>query len=113
MRSIPDVVGIKVMLRIGRLSSRSCNGWTRRELLTAGGLTALGMNLADLTRMEARGEATTSGRSVILLWLWGGPSHLDTFDLKPEAPLEYRGPYQPISTRVPGFDVCELSLIHI
>jgi len=45
---------------------------------------------------------------VILLWLWGGPSQLDTFDLKPQAPLEYRGPFSPIPTNVPGIEICEL-----
>jgi hypothetical protein len=45
---------------------------------------------------------------VILLWLWGGPSHLDTFDMKPDAPAEYRGPFEPIATAVPGLSVCEL-----
>ena len=45
---------------------------------------------------------------MIVLWLWGGPSHLDTFDLKPDAPLEYRGPFEPIATAVPGVRVCEL-----
>jgi hypothetical protein len=45
---------------------------------------------------------------VILLWLWGGPPHLDTFDMKPGAPIEYRGPYRPISTNVPGIEICEL-----
>jgi len=45
---------------------------------------------------------------MILLWLWGGPSHLDTFDMKPGAPLEYRGPYRPVATNVPGIEVCEL-----
>jgi hypothetical protein len=43
-----------------------------------------------------------------MLWLWGGPSHLDTFDLKPDAPMEYRGPFEPIATAVPGLQVCEL-----
>jgi hypothetical protein len=52
----------------------------------------------------------TEGRakSVILLWLWGGPSHLDTFDMKPDAPIEYRGPFMPIATKVPGLRICEL-----
>ena len=45
---------------------------------------------------------------MIVLWLWGGPSHLDTFDMKPDAPLEYRGPFEPIATNVPGMRVCEL-----
>ena len=42
------------------------------------------------------------------MWLWGGPSHLETFDMKPDAPAEFRGPYRPVSTNVPGIEVCEL-----
>jgi hypothetical protein len=49
-----------------------------------------------------------NARAVIVLWLWGGPSHLDTFDMKPDAPIEYRGPFEPIATRVPGIRICEL-----
>jgi hypothetical protein len=60
--------------------------------------------------MRAAAAATPAPppRSMILLWLWGGPSQLDTFDMKPAAPLEYRGPYRPIATSVPGIEVCEL-----
>src|SRR5207247_1149974 len=46
--------------------------------------------------------------SVILFWMWGGPSHLETYDLKPDAPAEYRGPFRPIRTTVRGLDICEL-----
>jgi hypothetical protein len=46
--------------------------------------------------------------SVILFWMWGGPSQFETFDPKPDAPSEYRGPFRPIHTTVPGMDVCEL-----
>ena len=100
------------MLGIGQISTRSCRTWTRRELLRAGALTAAGVSLADLLRLEA-GERTetaakTPAKSVILLWLWGGPSHLDSFDMKPEAPAQYRGPYSPIATTVPGLNICEL-----
>ena len=65
--------------------------------------------LADLLRLEAAAASPQQPRakSVILLWLWGGPSHLDTFDMKPKAPLEYRGPFRPIPTNVPGIQVCE------
>src|SRR5262245_14438319 len=97
------------MLDIGRLKVRTCNGWTRRELIKAGALGALGMSLGDLLRLE--GQAAVEGakaKSVILLWLWGGPSHLDTFDMKPAAPMEYRGPYRPAATSVPGIEICEL-----
>lgn len=97
------------MLSIGRMRTRECRGWTRRELLRAGMLSAIGVNLADVLRIEAAEvERKAPAKSVILLWLWGGPSHLDSFDMKPKAPIEYRGPYSSIASNVPGFDVCEL-----
>jgi hypothetical protein len=78
-------------------------------MLEIGGLGTLGLTLGDLLRIEAQGQRNTPrAKSIILLWLWGGPSHLDTFDLKPKAPLEYRGPYCPIETAVPGTQICEL-----
>jgi hypothetical protein len=69
----------------------------------------LGFTLGDLlgARASALGSAPPA-RAVILVWLWGGPSHLDTFDMKPDAPIEYRGPFEPIATTVPGLHVCEL-----
>ncbi len=76
--------------------------------MRAGSLGVAGISLADLLRCEAAASESKQAKSIILLWLWGGPSHLDTFDLKPNAPLEYRGPYAPISTNVPGIDICEL-----
>jgi hypothetical protein len=85
---------------------------TRREVLRAGGLTMLGLTLADWFRLApqaaAAGSASTKARSCILLWLDGGPSHLDTYDLKPDAPEEVRGPFAPIETNVPGIRLCEL-----
>jgi hypothetical protein len=98
------------VLNIGRQWTRDCGGLKRRELLKAGALGVLGLSLADLQRMEARAaeEPAARAKSVILLWLWGGPSQLETFDLKPAAPIEYRGPYAPIATNVPGIDICEL-----
>jgi hypothetical protein len=97
------------VLRIGGLHSHECRGWSRRELLQAGSLGALGLNLADVLRANAHAQdKPPAAKSIILLWLWGGPSHLDTFDLKPKAPVEYRGPYSPINTVVPGIDICEL-----
>jgi len=97
------------MLNLGRQIAKVCGRTTRRELLRAGGLAAAGLSLADLLRREAsaKGEAKKA-KSVILLWLWGGPSHLDTFDMKPKAPVDYRGPYAPVPTRVPGIQICEL-----
>ena len=99
------------MFRVGRMRTHECRGWTRRELLRAGVLSAVGVNLADVLRVEAADVAgKVPAKSVILLWLWGGPSHLDSFDLKPKAPIEYRGPYSPIASSLPGFDVCELQI---
>jgi hypothetical protein len=69
----------------------------------------LGLTLADYLALRASGRVTEGrARSVILLWLWGAPSHLDTFDMKPEAPIEYRGPFTSVATSVPGLRICEL-----
>jgi hypothetical protein len=97
------------MLLLGQHRSRTCQGPTRRAVLEAGACSVLGLSLADLLRLRAAGPALDGpARSVILLWLWGGPAHLDTWDPKPNAPLEFRGPFTPIATRVPGTYVCEL-----
>ncbi|HEX8200668.1 MAG TPA: DUF1501 domain-containing protein [Isosphaeraceae bacterium] len=98
------------MLDLGRMSSRTCQARSRRAFLRMGTLGALGLSLGDLLAIRALGTAPTAppARAVILLWLWGGPSHLDTFDPKPDAPLEYRGPFEPIATAVPGVRICEL-----
>ncbi|HUE72945.1 MAG TPA: DUF1501 domain-containing protein [Pirellulaceae bacterium] len=96
------------MLSAGKLLATDCGRTTRRALLKCGALSAAGLTLADLLRLEASGAENKPAKSVILLWLWGGPSHLDTFDMKPKAPGEYRGPYAPIATAVPGTQICEL-----
>jgi len=77
----------------------------RRDCLRIGSLTALGLTFGDRVRLRA---AAPKAKSCILLWLDGGPSHLETFDLKPDAPAEVRGPFQPIKTAVPGVEICEL-----
>src|SRR5687767_15969285 len=82
----------------------------RREFLRTG-LAAFGsLSLGDLYRLRASTPATPSSErtAVILVWLRGGMSHLDTLDPKPDAPSEYRGPYAPIATRVPGMTLTEL-----
>ncbi|MGE3313572.1 MAG: DUF1501 domain-containing protein [Planctomycetaceae bacterium] len=97
------------MLCVGRLKPVTCGRLSRRELLRAGGLGVLGLSLGDLLKMQASGAGSPPrAKSIILLWLWGGPSHVDTFDMKPKAPIEYRGPYAPIATSVPGIEICEL-----
>ena len=84
---------------------------SRRSFLQLGGLGAVGLGLSDLLELRARGAepgATPEDRAVIFIWLPGGPSQLDTYDMKPDAPAEYRGDFRPIRTNVPGIDLCEL-----
>lgn len=87
-----------------------CRGASRRDFLKAGILGFGGLTLGDVLRARAdqrsAGEATKD-TSVILIWKGGGPSHLDMWDLKPDAPAEYRGDFRPISTNVPGIDISE------
>ena len=97
------------MLFLGRQWQRTCQGMTRRALLQAGVSTALGLSLADFLYLQAKsGMPAGSAKSVILLWLWGGPAQLDTWDPKPNAPLEFRGPFATIATKTPGLRICEL-----
>lgn len=96
------------MLFVGRHRMRTCQGVTRRELLQVGASSVLGLSAVDLLRQTGRGETPGKVKSVLLLWLWGGPAHLDTWDPKPNAPAEYRGPFTTIPTRTVGARVCEL-----
>lgn len=85
-------------------------GFTRRAFLQAGSLALGGLTLGDLYRLRAAPAPRKPPRqkSVIMIHLSGGPSHLDMYDMKPNAPREYRGEFRPIKTNVPGLDVCEL-----
>lgn len=96
------------MLQLATIERRPGGGVTRRALLQAGAVGALGLSWPAWLRAQARGADAGRAKSLILLWLWGGPSHIDTVDMKPEAPPEYRGPFQPVASNVPGIDVCEL-----
>ena len=90
-----------------RIASPCPGPASRRDFLRAGALALGGLTLPEL--LAARAAAPSApATSVILFWMWGGPSHLETYDLKPDAPAEYRGPFRPIRTAVPGLDVCEL-----
>src|SRR5882762_77865 len=91
-------------------SERFCDGISRRSFLRAGGLAFGGLALSDLLRLKAHGAVTPEGRrkSVIMICLGGGPSHVDTYDMKPDAPSEIRGEFRPIKSNVPGMDLCEL-----
>ncbi len=84
----------------------------RRKFMQIGLMGLSGLSLADLLRLESRAAKRSSPRSVILIWQHGGPSQLDTFDMKPAAPAEYRGPYSPISSALPSVPVCELMPYH-
>src|SRR6266404_2672816 len=80
----------------------------RRSFLKAGILGTAGLSLAELLRAEAQAGAGTSTTSVIILWMRGGPSHLDMWDPKPDAPAEYRGEFGTIPTKVPGVRLGDL-----
>jgi DNA invertase Pin-like site-specific DNA recombinase len=87
-----------------------CDRLSRREFLQAGALSVGGLTLADLLRLRAQTptRAITTSKAIIMVYLNGGPSHIDLYDLKPAAPVEYRGEFKPIRTNVPGMDICEL-----
>jgi hypothetical protein len=91
---------------IGR-GYRTCDGVTRRSFLRVGGLGVGGVALPELLRLRAEGAVPNQRKAVILIWQAGGPSHLDMYDLKPDAPAEFRGEFRPIATNVPGIDVGE------
>ncbi|WP_435005353.1 DUF1501 domain-containing protein [Tundrisphaera lichenicola] len=80
---------------------------SRRGFLKIGALGLGGLNLARLLRAEANSGIRSSTKSVILIYLVGGPPHQDMFDLKPNAPAEVAGPWRPIATNVPGIEICE------
>jgi hypothetical protein len=92
-----------------------CDRLTRRELMRIGGLNMLGLSLPALLKAQAARGALGAGdptfgraKNIIYLWLQGGPPQHETFDPKPDAPLEIRGPFKPIATSVPGIQFCEL-----
>jgi uncharacterized protein (DUF1501 family) len=89
----------------------SAAGYTRRVALKAGFLGATGLALPDLFRAQARAKEAGSAandKAVILIWLDGGPSQLETFDPKPDAPAEFRGPFGVCKTKIPGVNVSQL-----
>jgi hypothetical protein len=98
------------MLEITGRSYRTCDGLTRRSFLRAGAIGFGGLTLPNLLRWQA--QAAEAGqpvqkKAVILVWLAGGPSHIDMYDLKPTAPSEFRGEFRPIRTNVSGIEISE------
>ncbi|HND51864.1 MAG TPA: DUF1501 domain-containing protein [Pirellulaceae bacterium] len=95
------------MLELTGRSYRTCDGVNRRSFLRIGSLGAGLIGLPQLLQMQAQGAITNNRKSVILIWQAGGPSHIDMYDLKPDAPAEFRGEFKPIATNVPGIDISE------
>src|SRR5262245_34757921 len=105
------------MLSISGPRGRLCDGWTRREMLRVGGATMLGLSLPAFLRREAaaatnnlikaQGPGAGSAKHVILIYLQGGPSHIDIFDPKPDAPDNIRGQFKPLPTKLPGITIGE------
>ncbi|HTM53576.1 MAG TPA: DUF1501 domain-containing protein [Pirellulales bacterium] len=96
------------MLTVLGCNRRTSDGVSRRDFLRVGALTVGGLSLADLLRNQAAGGAKQRGKAVIMVFLHGGPPHLDMYDMKPQAPVEFRGEFNPIRTNVPGIEICEL-----
>ncbi|HEX4607256.1 MAG TPA: DUF1501 domain-containing protein [Urbifossiella sp.] len=99
------------MLNVGNVRVPVCHGATRRSFLTAGSAGLVGLALPDLFRLEAAGQVADTSRSqiknCITIFLVGSPGHLDTWDMKPEAPAEVRGKFKPVRTNVTGVQICE------
>lgn len=97
------------MLNIGKVNIPVCHGVTRRSFLQAGAAGLAGLSLPNLMRLEASGAVNRNARirNCITIFLVGSPGHLDTWDMKPDAPSEVRGKYRPIQTNVNGVQICE------
>jgi uncharacterized protein (DUF1501 family) len=89
-------------------SARFCDGFTRRDFLHAGAIAPLGLTLAGYARAAETAPKKDSDTNCIMLFLVGGPSQIDTFDPKPKAPAEIRGPFKPIQTSAPGIQISEI-----
>jgi hypothetical protein len=95
------------MLTLWGKRQQFCDGISRRNFLKIGAFGA-GLTLAEMLRLRATAGTGSSNKAAIMIYLPGGPSHLDMYDLKPEAPQEFRGEFKPIPTNVPGVQICEL-----
>src|SRR5262245_37179372 len=101
------------MLEVVGRSFRLCDGITRRSFLGAGSLGLAGLTLPEvLAARQAQAAADRKEPAVIFFFMAGGPSHIDTYDMKPKATEKVRGPFQPISTNAAGMSVCELMPRH-
>ena len=105
------------MISIPGKSGSTCDGFSRREFLRIGGMGMAGISLADILRLQAHAEAPASAKgkagwgrakSVIFVFLQGGPSHIDIWDPKPDAPSNVRGEFKSIKSKVPGIHFSEV-----
>jgi uncharacterized protein (DUF1501 family) len=109
---LPVIKQGDVMGTTGCRQFRRARGLSRREVIRAGSLGLFGLSLPDLLARRAAANDLSEpsfgrAKACILLFMWGGPAHQDTWDMKPEAPPEIRGEFKPISTNVPGLSICE------
>ena len=96
------------MIELGRRAARDCEGISRRSLLQMGACSALGLSLPQLLARSAAADSSPAVKSVLLLWMWGGPSSYEMWDPKPNAPSKIRGCYGPIATASSGMQISEL-----
>ena len=96
---------------VGAPTAANCDGATRRHFLKLGGLSLGGLSLPQILRAQESFPLVPgkklAHKAVIMIYLSGGPSHQDMFDLKMDAPKEFRGEFRPIATNVPGIEICE------
>ena len=98
----------------GNGSVTTCDGITRRDFLQVGALSAIGLSLSKFAALQAIGavEKGNDEKSVIMIFNLGAPSQLDTWDMKPDAPREIRGPFKPIKTNNPDIQISEIFPLH-
>ena len=103
-------MGIGMLTFTSRAEAHTCNGVTRRDFMQVGALGALGLSLPQYLQAMDTGavDPKKDNRSCIMIFNLGAPSHIDTFDMKPDAPAEIRGPFKPISTKADGFHISEI-----
>src|SRR5687768_17313427 len=106
-RSVSRHLGGRTMLTMLGPRYRFCDGLSRRSFLRIGGLAMGGLSLPQLLEAEEKTAGASRHKSVIMIFLSGGPPHQDMVDLKMDAPAEIRGEFRPIATRVPGIQICE------
>src|SRR3954447_673771 len=98
---------------LGQGRATTCNGTTRRDFLKVGALGAIGFSLADFFAAKAAGRVIgRDEKSCIMIFNLGAPSQVDTFDMKPNAPAEIRGPFKPIKTNNPDMQISEIFPLH-